>query len=232
MTSMSYIPMTKALLAATLLSFGVCMAAETLEAEPITDPKALQARGFDPDGPPIYRFNREPDERALDVRIEEREQAELQSALAGSQSQDVNWVSVQGTDFQFLADQNAYTTLGNHTLSCATGGTNRFADAPVRFARGARLRFLDVWTLDDSVDHNVDVGLYQACQPMWSGGAPVVTELGLIQGSGNPGVRFQFISLGEVLAQNRTCTYWVRAMFSSCAADTSVAVQKVRVIWD
>jgi hypothetical protein len=229
---MSYISLTRALLAATLLSFSVGIAAETPDVEPITDPDALQARGFDPDGPPIYRFNQQADERALDVRIEEREQIESQIALAGVSVQDVNWASVQATDFQFLADQNSYTTLGNHSLSCNTDGTNLFADAPIRFARNRRLRFLDVWTRDDSVDHNVDVALYQACQPMWSGGAPVVTELGLIAGSGSSGERFQFISLPEVYAQNRTCTYWVRAMFSSCAAGTTVAVHKVRVIWD
>lgn len=229
---MSSIPLTKALLAATLLSFSVGIAAETADVEPITDPQALQARGFDPEGPPVYRFDRQPDDRALDVRIAAREQDASQSTPAGPRGQAVNWVSVQATDFQFLADQNAYTTFGNHTLSCETGGTNRFADAPVRFEQGRRLRFLDVWTRDDSVDHNVNVALYQACQPMWSGGAPVVTELGMIQGSGNPGERFQFMTLPEVFAQNRTCTYWVRAMFSSCAAGTSVAVQKVRVIWD
>ena len=223
---------TKSLLAATLLSFSICIAAEAPDVEPITDPQALQARGFDPDGPPIYRFVQPTDDRALAVRIEERELAESQNMPAGAGTSSVNWVTAQATDFQFLRDQNAYTTQGNHILSCATDGLNRFADAPIRVARGARLRWLDVWTFDNSVSDNVDVALYQACQPFLSGGAPVVTELGMIQGSGNPGELFQFVNLPEAFAQNRTCTYWVRAMFSSCAADTDVRVNKVQVLWE
>jgi hypothetical protein len=227
---MSYLA-TKAVLAAILLSVSVGLMAETPTVEKISDPLALHARGFDPNGPPIYRLVQSADERSLDARIEEREQLEAQRALAGPRSHEVSWVSVQATDFQFLRDQNLYTTQGNHTLSCLPTA-NRFADAPVHLARNRRLLYLDVWTRDDSADHDVDVALYQACQPLFAGGVPEITELGLIQGSGSPGERFQWINLPDVQVQNRTCTYWVRAMFSSCAGNTDVQVQKVQVIWE
>lgn len=221
-------------LLAGLLAFGTARAAEP-EYEWITDPVELEARGFDPHGPPLRRLVPVEDPRSMEERLAERQEEEAQragSAEVGGPA--VHWATVQGTDFRFLNEAALYTTEGSFTLSIQPGTTNRFADAPVLLKDDRRLMFLDVWTLDSNPDRGVDVALYEVCQPMFAGAVADVTELGMVSAGGfSGGERFQFISLpGGTYVDNRRCVYYVRAMFSfPLDYGTDVRLRKVRVMW-
>jgi hypothetical protein len=197
----------------------------------ITDPEELAPRGFDPDGPPIQRLIIEPDPRPFEEQVAERERNEI---AGGTGNIEVTWASVQATDFQLLGDEAGYNTQGNFIFSCSPGSpSNMWADAAIPLPRNRRLRFFDVWTYDTSADHNVEVLLYRACQPIFSADPPVVTELASRTSSGSSGNQFSFVSIpGPIYTQTAACTYWVRARFSSCNDTTALRVQKARVIWD
>lgn len=218
-------------LLAGLMAAGLAQAAEP-EYEWISEPAELAARGFDPEGPPLRRLIPVEDPRPLEEQLAERQAAEQRAGSAEVGGPAVRWATVQGTDFRFLNEGAQYTTQGNFTLSIESGTPNRFADAPVLLKDDRRLSFLDVWTDDTHPDRGVDVALYQVCQPMYSGGAAVVTELGMVSGGVfSGGERFTFATLSGVHVDNRTCVYFVRAMFSSFDFGTEVKVQKVRVLW-
>lgn len=202
------------------------------EYELISDPAALAARGFDPDGPPLWKLKAVDDPSQLAARRAERADEEQRAGSPEFGGPAVRWASVQGSDFRFLNEAANYTTMGNFTLSCRAGSLNRFADAPVFLKNDRRLSWLDVWTADTDGANGVNVALYRSCQPGFSGGAPVVTELGIINGgSFSGGNRFQYLLMSPVHVENSTCAYWVRAMFDDCSAGTAVQVQKVRVMW-
>lgn len=228
------ITLAASVLLAGLLAFGTARAAEP-EYEWITDPVELEARGFDPNGPPLRRLVPVEDPRSMEERLAERQEEEAQragSAEVGGPA--VRWATVQGTDFRFLNEAALYTTNGNFTLSIQPGTTNRFADAPVLLKDDRRLRYLDVWTRDTNAARGVDVALYEVCQPMFSGALAEVTELALVSsGVFSSGDRFQDAPVPpNTYVDNRRCVYYVRAMFSSpLDYGTDVQVRKVRVLW-
>lgn len=198
--------------------------------ELIADPAELSSRGFDPDGPVLWRLKpgQDPQDRA--EREAQREAERVGSPVFGGPA--VRWAAVQGVEFKFVQESALYDTRGDFTQSCTEGSPNRFADAPVKLKDDRRLTWLDVWTYDTSSTEGVTVGLYRSCQPAYEGGAPVVTELALIQGGAfSDGYRFQDFLMSPTYVQNSTCAYWVRAMFSSCDAGLDVRVQKARVSW-
>lgn len=200
----------------------------------ITDPAELAARGFDPDGPPIQRLVPVHDDRPFDERVAERlalDEVAKSSVDVGGPA--VRWAAVQGTDFKFLDEAAAYSTQGNFLLHPLAGSPNRFADAPILLRDDRRILFLDVWTDDINADQGVDVALYRTCYPSFSAGAPVVTELAVVEGGTfSSGNRLQFVSVpGPTYVDNGLCTYYVRARFSTTAVDNTVQVQKVRVEW-
>ena len=200
--------------------------------ELISDPAELAARGFAPDGPPLWRLKPVDDPQELAARRAEREAEAERAGSPEFGGPGVRWASVQATDFRFLSEASSYSTMGAFTLSCMAGSPNKVADAPIFLKNDRRLIWLDVWTYDTDVDYGVDVALYRSCQPGFGPGAPVVTELGLIEGGTfSAGNRFSDQFMSSVHVQNSTCAYWVRAMFDDCAAGISVRVQKVRVMW-
>lgn len=198
----------------------------------ISDPAELAARGFAPDGPPLWRLKPVDDPQELAARRAERQAEAERDGSPEFGGPAVRSASVQSTDFRFLNEASTYNTSGTFTLACTAGSPNRFADAPIYLKNDRRLTWLDVWTSDTSTDDGVNVALYRSCQPGFAGGAPVVTELGLINGGTfSAGNRFNDLFMSPVHVQNSTCAYWVRTMFDNCAAGTSVRVQKVRVMW-
>lgn len=200
----------------------------------ITDPAELAARGFDPDGPPVQRLVPVRDDRPFEERVAER--LALEDVAKGAVDvggPTVRWAAVQGADFKFLDETAGYSTLGNFVLHPAVGSPNRFADAPILLRDDRRIAFLDVWTDDTNADQGVDVALYRTCYPSFSAGAPVVTELAVVEGGTfSAGNRIQFVSVtGPIYVDNGLCTYYVRARFSTTAVGNTVQVQKVRVEW-
>lgn len=200
----------------------------------ITDPAELAARGFDPDGPPIQRLVPVHDDRPFEERVAERlalEETRKGAVDVGGPA--VRWAAVQGADFKFLDETAAYSTTGNFVLHPESGSPNRFADAPILLRDDRRIAFLDVWTNDINAAEGVDVALYRTCYPSFSAGAPVVTELAVVEGGAfSTGNRLQFVSVpGPTYVDNGLCTYYVRARFSTTAVGNTVQVQKVRVEW-
>jgi hypothetical protein len=215
-----------------LLAFAPVQAAEP-EYEWITDPAALAARGFDPDGPPLRRLIPVDDPRSPEEQLADRQAEAARAGSAEVGGPGVRWATLQGPDFRFLHEGASYTTQGSFILSVQSGSNNRFADAPILLKDDRRLAWLDVWTHDTNPDRGVDVALYRVCHPMFAGAPADVTELAIVNGGTfSGGDRFSFSSIPLTYVDNRTCAYYVRAMYSSpLDYGTDVRLQKVRVLW-
>jgi hypothetical protein len=226
-------PIAGAIVLAALSASGTTLAGER-EYEWITDPVQLEARGFNPDGPPLRRLVPASDTRSKEERLAERRAREQRAGSAEVGGPGVNWATVQASDFRFLSESALYNTGGDYYLSIEPGTPNRFADAPILLKDDRRLMYLDVWTHDTNPARGVDVALYEVCQPPFTGAAAEVTELAMVEGgSESGGNAFNWATIPVTYVDNRVCVYYVRAMFSiPVDYGDDVRLQKVRVYWN
>ncbi len=225
-----------------LLSAVLAFACSAAHADPqpgdvrIMDPAELIRLGFDPATDEVWRAPEFDDRELLQRRFDRA--AELQAdaePMAPNPLVDPIWTAVQSNDFRFRGATAVYANSTAMELYCDPSSSVRHADAAIRFPNDHRVTWMDVWAVDGSSSAGLEVALYEVCQNFSDAATRTATQLAVVDtgAAATPGPQFLNKHSGpNRWVRNATCSYMVRATWSSCAGGADVRLQKVRVLWD
>lgn len=202
----------------------------------IMDPAELIRLGFDPATDEVWRAAEFDDSQMLQERLARTEvPASTPGPAALNPLVDEIWTSVQSNDFHFRGASTVFSNTGQLELACSSGSPVRHADAAIQLPNDHRATWMDVWAVDSSTAAGLEVALYEICQNIVDPTRRSVTQLAVVDtgAATSPGAVFMNKHSGpNRWVRSATCSHMVRATWSSCAAGTSVRLQKVRVLWD
>jgi hypothetical protein len=183
----------------------------------ITDPAVLEAMGFPPDATNVYEALAT---RAPDV-TEDFGTGDDYTPLGAKDF--VGRQNTAGTPFQWT---------GGGEGCCANmsrSGSEQYADAEVHLPSGADVAFMRIWANDTDASNNLQVYLFEACHPTFSGGPTVYTTLGTGSTSGSSGNQSILSSVTNFTVDNLACHYTARTHWDT--AGSTLTLQKVRFQW-
>lgn len=192
----------------------------------VTDPEELAAMGFSADAKNIYKVVPQGTEAAAN---DNKGEADFFGGSSG-------FSTAMSRAFQGRTSAYTYSSTGGINIFNTSGGEN-FADAQVDFPNGATLQFLRSWFIDTNAGANQDleVFLFEDCQPTLGAGVPVFTTLGSVISSGSPGEGSVAIAFpANTVANTRDCVYTLRARFGPSLGgpgNNTLQLYKARVQW-
>lgn len=202
----------------------------------IMDTAELNRLGFDPATDEVWRASEFDDRNMLQERLARTDIPQSGPGPAAPDPLlDEIWTSVQSNDFHFRSESTAYANSGQFELYCSAGSPVRIADAAVQLPNDHRVTWMDVWAVDSSTEAGLEVALYEVCQNYTDASERSVIQLAVVNTgvAPSPGPVFLNKHSGpNRWVRNATCSYMVRATWSSCSAAANVRLQKVRLLWD